>query len=387
MQMITTTADLAKACSNLATAEYVTVDTEFIRETTFWPELCLIQMASDDLAVLVDPLASGIDLAPFFELMADERVVKVFHAARQDLEIVYKLGGILPKPLFDTQVAAMVCGFGESIAYDQLVARTTDGRIDKTSRFTDWRRRPLSEQQLTYALADVTYLRDVYRELTKQLEADDRGHWLAEEMAILADPATYDLHPDDAWKRLKLRVRKPIELQVMKELATWREREARDLDKPRGRILKDDAIYEIAQQQPTDEQGLGRLRTIPNGFERSAAGRAIIAAVSRALAVPKSELPPIPRSRQLPEGTAAAVEFLKVLLKIVVEEKGVAAKMIASGDDLEKLAWKGEEAEIAAMSGWRREIFGERALGLLQGETALVYRNRKVEVVALEGDA
>lgn len=387
MQMITTTADLAKACTNLATAEYVTVDTEFIRETTFWPELCLIQMASDDLAVLVDPLASGMDLAPFFELMADESVVKVFHAARQDLEIVYKLGGILPKPLFDTQVAAMVCGFGESIAYDQLVARTTDGRIDKTSRFTDWRRRPLSEQQLTYALADVTYLRDVYRELTKQLEADDRGHWLAEEMAILADPATYDLHPDDAWKRLKLRVRKPIELQVMKELATWREREARDLDKPRGRILKDDAIYEIAQQQPTDEHGLGRLRTIPNGFERSAAGRAIIAAVSRALAVPKSELPPIPRSRQLPEGTAAAVEFLKVLLKIVVEEKGVAAKMIASGDDLEKLAWKGEEAEIAAMSGWRREIFGERALGLLQGETALVYRNRKVEVVTLDENA
>ncbi|WP_206455062.1 ribonuclease D [Aurantimonas marina] len=385
--MITTTADLAKACSDLANAEYITVDTEFIRETTFWPELCLIQMASEDLAVLVDPLAGGIDLAPFFDLMADESVVKVFHAARQDLEIVYKLGGILPVPLFDTQVAAMVCGFGESIAYDQLVARTTDGRIDKTSRFTDWRRRPLSEQQLTYALADVTYLRDVYRELSRQLEADDRSHWLAEEMAILADPATYDLHPDDAWKRLKLRVRKPIELQVMKELAAWREREARDLDKPRGRILKDDAIYEIAQQQPRDEQALGRLRTIPKGFERSAAGREIIAAVGRALAVPKSDLPPIPRSRQLPEGTAAAVEFLKVLLKIVVEEKGVAAKMIASGDDLEKLAWKGEEAGIAAMSGWRREIFGERALGLLQGETALVYRNRKVEVVALEGDA
>ncbi|HEY9056804.1 MAG TPA: ribonuclease D [Aurantimonas sp.] len=385
--MITTTADLAKACTDLASADYITVDTEFIRETTFWPELCLIQMASDHLAVLVDPLADGIDLAPFFALMADETVVKVFHAARQDLEIVYKLGGILPKPLFDTQVAAMVCGFGESIAYDQLVARTTDGRIDKTSRFTDWRRRPLSEQQLAYALADVTYLRDVYRELSRQLEADNRGHWLAEEMAILADPATYDLHPDDAWKRLKLRVRKPIELQVMKELAAWREREARDLDKPRGRILKDDAIYEIAQQQPADEQALGRLRTIPKGFERSAAGREIVAAVSRALAVPKSDLPPIPRSRQLPEGTAAAVEFLKVLLKIVVEEKGVAAKMIASGDDLEKLAWKGEDAEIAAMSGWRREIFGERALGLLQGETALVYRNRKVEVVALEGNA
>ncbi|HEX2018344.1 MAG TPA: ribonuclease D [Aurantimonas sp.] len=383
MQTITTTAALAEACATFANAEFVTVDTEFIRETTFWPELCLVQIASNDLAVLVDPLADGIDLAPFFALMRDERVVKVFHAARQDIEIIYKLGGLVPAPLFDTQVAAMVCGFGDSIAYDQLVARTTDGRIDKTSRFTDWRNRPLSDEQLAYALADVTYLRDVYRTLKAQLEAEERSGWLAEEMATLADPVTYDLHPDDAWRRLKLRVRKPIELQVLKEVAAWREREAREIDKPRGRIIKDDAIYEIAQQQPRDEQALARLRTIPRGFERSSAGREILAAVARALAVPKSELPAIPRPPQLPEGTAAAVEFLKVLLKIVVEEKGVAAKMIASGDDLEKLAWKGDAAEIPAMEGWRREIFGERALELLKGETGLVYRNRRVEVVAL----
>jgi ribonuclease D len=383
MQTITTTAALAEACATFANAEFVTVDTEFIRETTFWPELCLVQIASNDLAVLVDPLADGIDLAPFFALMRDERVVKVFHAARQDIEIIYKLGGLVPAPLFDTQVAAMVCGFGDSIAYDQLVARTTDGRIDKTSRFTDWRNRPLSDEQLAYALADVTYLRDVYRTLKAQLEAEERSGWLAEEMATLADPVTYDLHPDEAWRRLKLRVRKPIELQVLKEVAAWREREAREIDKPRGRIIKDDAIYEIAQQQPRDEQALARLRTIPRGFERSSAGREILAAVARALAVPKSELPAIPRPPQLPEGTAAAVEFLKVLLKIVVEEKGVAAKMIASGDDLEKLAWKGDAAEIPAMEGWRREIFGERALELLKGETGLVYRNRRVEVVAL----
>lgn len=383
MEPITTTEGLAEACRILAEAPFVTVDTEFIRETTFWPELCLIQMASDTLAVIVDPLAPGIDLAPFFALMKDERVIKVFHAARQDLEIVYKLGGLLPKPLFDTQIAAMVCGFGESIAYDQLVARTSDGRIDKTSRFTDWRRRPLSEQQLHYALADVTYLRDVYKLLVARITAEGRERWADEEMAVLANPETYDLHPDDAWRRLKLRVRKPIELAVLKEIAAWREREARNRDQPRGRILKDDTIFEIAQQQPRDEQSLARLRTIPKGFERSQNGKDILAAVERAMAIPKADLPPIPRMPNVPEGTAAAVEFLKVLLKIVVEEEGVAGKMIASGDDLEQLAAKGAEAEIPAMSGWRRKIFGDRALELLEGKAALCFRDRKVAVVQL----
>ncbi len=383
MNLVTTTDALASACQTFARAPFVTVDTEFIRETTFWPELCLVQVASDDLAVLVDPLAPGISLKPFFDLMADPRVVKVFHAARQDIEIVYKLGGLIPAPLFDTQVAAMVCGFGESIAYDQLVARTTAGRIDKTSRFTDWRRRPLSPEQLEYALADVTYLRDVYRALTKQIEREGRQDWLADEMAVLSDPATYDLHPDDAWKRLKLRVRKPIELQILKEIAAWREREARERDLPRGRILKDDALYEIAQQAPKDEQALGRLRTIPKGFERSATGREILAAVARANAVPRADLPPVPRSPQLPEGTAAAVEFLRVLLKIVAEEKGVAARLIGSADDLEQLAWKGENADVQLLSGWRREIFGERALALLAGRSALVFRNNRVEAIEL----
>lgn len=383
MEPITTTDGLAEACRIFADAPFVTVDTEFIRETTFWPELCLIQMASDELAVIVDPLAEGLDLAPFFALMREPRVVKVFHAARQDLEIVYKLGGLLPAPLFDTQIAAMVCGFGESIAYDQLVARTTEGRIDKTSRFTDWRRRPLSEQQLAYALADVTYLRDVYAVLKTQIAAGGRERWLDEEMAILANPETYDLHPDDAWRRLKLRVRKPIELAILKEIAAWREREARARDQPRGRILKDDAIYEIAQQQPRDEPALGRMRAIPKGFERSQIGKEILAAVERAMAIPKSELPPIPKQPSFPEGTAAAVEFLKVLLKIVVEEEGVAGKMIASGDDLEQLAAKGAEADIPAMSGWRRTIFGNRALELLEGKAALCFKDRRVAVVEL----
>ncbi|WP_427023007.1 ribonuclease D [Aureimonas ureilytica] len=383
MEPITTTAALSDACRTLAKAEFVTVDTEFIRETTFWPELCLIQMASDDLAVLVDPLAEGIDLQPFFELMADTSVLKVFHAARQDLEIIHKLGGLIPAPLFDTQVAAMVCGFGESIAYDQLVARTTKGRIDKTSRFTDWRRRPLSPEQLEYALGDVTYLRDAYRFLAKALEVEGREDWLADEMAVLSDPGTYDIHPDDAWKRLKLRIRKPIELAVLKEIAAWREREARAKDQPRSRILKDDALYEIAQQQPRDEQALSRLRTVSKGFERSNAGRELLAAVARAHAIPKSQLPPIPKPPALPEGTAAAVEFLRVLLKIVVEERGVAGRLIASSDDLEKLAVDGDKAEVPALQGWRRELFGARALELLAGQTALVYRNRKVEIVSL----
>ena len=384
MHLITTTAELADTCKTFAKFDYVTVDTEFIRETTFWPELCLIQMASPDEGVIVDPLAPGIDLSPLFALMADKSVLKVFHAARQDIEILYKLAGEVPEPLFDTQIAAMVCGFGESIAYDQLVARLTDARIDKTSRFTDWRRRPLTEKQLDYALADVTHLRDVYRALAAQIEKSGRKSWVDEEMAMLASPETYDLHPDEAWTRLKLRVKKPIELQILKEVAGWREREARDADKPRGRILKDDAIYEIAQQAPRDEQALGGLRSLSRGFERSSSGREVIAAVNRALAMPKSELPAVPRPQQLPEGTAAAVEFLKVLLKIVVEEEGVAAKLVTSSADLERLASKGETADVPALSGWRREIFGERALELLSGKAGLVYRNRRVELLAIK---
>ncbi len=261
--MIETTADLAEACKTLAQSDYITIDTEFLRETTFWPQLCLIQMASPDLAVIVDPMAKGIDLAPFFALMADEKVVKVFHAARQDIEIIYNLGGLIPHPIFDTQVAAMVCGFGDSVSYDQLVQKVKNVHIDKSSRFTDWSHRPLSEKQLDYALADVTHLRDVYQHLKAELEREGRSLWLTEEMAILESRETYDMHPDDAWQRLKMRVRKPIELAVLQTVAAWREREARARNVPRGRILKDDAIYEIAQQQPRDVEALGRLRTIP----------------------------------------------------------------------------------------------------------------------------
>ncbi|WP_395516745.1 ribonuclease D [Pseudorhizobium flavum] len=381
--MIETTAALEDACAKLAQSDFITIDTEFLRETTFWPQLCLIQMASPTTEVLVDPLAKGLDLKPFFELMANSKVVKVFHAARQDIEIIHHLGNLVPHPIFDTQVAAMVCGFGDSVSYDQLVQRTTGAHIDKTSRFTDWSRRPLSEKQLEYALADVTHLRDVYAALKAQLEREGRAGWLTEEMAILESANTYDIHPDDAWLRLKARLRKPTELAIVKFVAAWREREARSRNVPRSRVLKDDAIYEIAQQQPKDTDALSRLRTIPKGWERSASGTAVIEAVNAALALPKAEMPHAPKPTRSPEGTGAAVELLKVLLKLISDKEGVAAKVIANTDDLEKIAAEGEDADVAALHGWRRELFGDTALKLISGGVALRFVDKKVEAVEL----
>jgi ribonuclease D len=382
--MIETTAALQEACAKLAQSDFITIDTEFLRETTFWPQLCLIQMASPDVEVLVDPMAKGLDLKPFFELMANAEVTKVFHAARQDIEIIHHLGGLVPHPIFDTQVAAMVCGFGDSVSYDQLVQRTKNVHIDKSSRFTDWSRRPLTDKQLEYALADVTHLRDVYLFLKNQLEREGRALWLTEEMAILESPQTYDMHPDDAWLRLKSRLRKPQELAILKVIAAWREREARSRNVPRSRVLKDDAIYEIAQQQPKDAEALSRLRTVPKGWERSSSGAAIIEAVNAALALPKTEMPHPPKHVHVPEGTAAAVELLKVLLKLISDKEGVAAKVIANSDDLEKIAAEGEKAEVAALSGWRRDLFGDTALKLISGGVALRFVNKKVEAVELD---
>lgn len=383
--MIETTAALAEACTELAKSEFITIDTEFLRETTFWPELCLVQMASPTLEVLVDPLAKGLDLTPLFELMANPAVVKVFHAARQDIEIIYHLGGLIPHPIFDTQVAAMVCGFGDSISYDQLVQKIKNVQIDKSSRFTDWSRRPLTEKQLDYALADVTHLRDVYLSLKAQLEREGRSLWLTEEMDILESRDTYDMHPDDAWLRLKSRLRKPTELAILKFVAAWREREARSRNVPRSRVLKDDAIFEIAQQQPKDAEALSRLRTIPKGWERSTSGTAIVETVNAALALPKEEMPKAPRHSHAPEGSGAAVELLKVLLKLTADKHGVAAKVIANSDDLDKIAAEGENATVGALSGWRRELFGDVALKLINGEVALRFAGKKVE--AVEGAA
>ncbi|MCP4381928.1 MAG: ribonuclease D [Hyphomicrobiales bacterium] len=382
MPIITKTAELAAACDRLSRFDYVTVDTEFMRETTYWPKLCVIQLASIDEAVIVDALAPDIDLASFFRLMGNEAIVKVFHAARQDIEIVYHLGNLIPHPVFDTQVAAMVCGFGDSVSYDQLVNKLTGARIDKSSRFTDWSRRPLTERQQDYALADVTYLRDVYAALSTRLAEQGRTEWVREEMEVLTSPDTYRSEPASAWKRLKLRVRKPIELAVLKELAAWREQEAQARDVPRNRVIKDDAIFEIAQQQPSTPSALGPLRTIPKGFERSRAAEDIVAAVRRALAIPKDQLPRIPRSRPSANGNGAAVDLLKVLLKMTSENYGVAAKVIATVDDLEAIA-SDDDADVAALHGWRRELFGNAALRLKRGDMALAVQEN--QVIAIDG--
>ncbi|MCI5077165.1 ribonuclease D [Oricola sp.] len=383
MKPIDSTEELSQACARLAHHPFITIDTEFIRETTFWPELCLVQVASADEALLIDPLAKGIDLTPLFDLMADTNVLKVFHAARQDIEIFFKLTGKVPEPVFDTQVAAMVCGFGDAIAYDQLVRRISGEHIDKSSRFTDWRQRPLSDRQLSYALADVTHLRDVYADLSERLRSEDREHWVAEEMRVLTAPETYDLKPEDAWQRLKLRVRKPIELQILKNIAAWRETEARNRNQPRRRILKDDAIYEIAQQQPQTPEALGRLRSLNKGIERSSMAAPLIQAVTDALAIDKHDLPAIPRPPASPEGTSAAVDLLRVLLKLAAEEHGVAQKIIATTDDLEKIAIHGEDAEVPALKGWRREVFGDKALRTVRGELAIRFQERKLAVLEI----
>jgi ribonuclease D len=380
MHVITTQKELETVIAAFEKAEFVTVDTEFIRETTFWPILCLIQMAAPGVTALIDPLAPDIDLKPFFRLMANEAIVKVFHAARQDIEIIVHLGDLVPHPVFDTQVAAMVCGFGDSVSYDQLVQRITGARLDKSSRFTDWRHRPLSDKQLDYALADVTHLIEVYQHLSAELVRENRAHWLNEEMDVLTSRETYDPHPEDAWKRLKMRLRKPQELAIVQAVAAWREREARERDVPRGRVFKDDAIYEVAQQAPRDAAALSKLRTTPKGWERSSTATALLGAVNAALALPREEMPKLPKSFQPPEGSSAAAELLKVLLRIVAEKEGVASKVLASSDDIDRIAAEGEDADVPALQGWRRTVFGEAALKLVRGELAIKFDKRKIAV-------
>lgn len=380
MNIITATDDLAAACRRLAAHPSITVDTEFLRETTYYPLLCVIQMASPEEAVVVDTLAEGIDLAPFFALMADEKVLKVFHAARQDIEIVWHRANIVPHPVFDTQVAAMVLGYGDSIAYDQLVERVTGHRPDKTHRFTDWSRRPLSDEQIAYAVSDVTHLRDVFAALDADLKKRGRSEWVSEEMEVLTSPRTYDFHPERAWERLKTRVRKPKDLAVLMEVAAWREQEAQTRDVPRSRVLKDDAIGDIATHAPTSLERLANLRSLPKGFEKSKWGQDIVAAVKRGLARDPSTLPKLDKPRNGANGAAATVELLKVLLRMTSERHAVASKIIATVDDLEQIA-ADDHADVGALHGWRRELFGDAALALKHGRLALaIERGRVVRV-------
>jgi ribonuclease D len=383
MHLITRNKELAEACAWLGATPFVAVDTEFMREQTFWPKLCLIQMAANGTEVLVDSLAPGLDLQPFFDLMINEQVLKVFHSARQDIEIVHHLAGVIPHPIFDTQVAAMVCGFGEAVSYSMLVKRLLSRNLDKTSRFTDWSRRPLSDRQFTYALGDVVHLRDLYPKLKGQLDRSERASWLNEEMAVLTDPATYELHPEHAWKRLKMRIKTPKSLAVLMELAAWREREAQSQDVPRSRILKDDALYDIASQAPRTAEDLGSLRTLHNGFARSTRGRAVLEAVSKGLERDPKTIPPIERGEPMPPEAQAVVDLLRVLLKATAGRHGVAPKLIATSDELEQIA-RSDDTDVPVLRGWRRKLFGDDALALKRGELALIIRKGEVAVLPAE---
>jgi ribonuclease D len=380
MTPITTTAELAVFCDKIKGQPFVAVDTEFMRETTYWPKLCLIQAAAPNAEAVIDPLAEGMDLEPFLAILRDETILKVFHAARQDVEIFNNLQA-MPRPLFDTQVAGMAAGFGEQIAYDALVRQMLKIELDKSSRFTDWARRPLSDNQLTYALADVTHLAALYPMLHERLEREGRLAWVTDEMANLTDPALYDVEPENAWKRLRPRKHTSKYLAVYKAVAAWRERTAQSRDQPRGRILKDDAIDEVATQAPTDAEAMERLRSVPKGFAGSRFGPDLLDAIRQALKDPEAYAPVIERTRTQPSPAAGAVvELLKVLLKARAEEAGVASKLIATVSDLELIA-NDDEAKTPALTGWRLEAFGEDALKVKRGELALVLDGARVRVV------
>lgn len=380
--LIETTAELATLCEGWARADYITVDTEFMRENTFYAMLCLVQVGGPDGAVAIDPLAPGMDLAPLYALLAAPKPLKVFHAARQDLEIFFNKTGKVPAPIFDTQVAAMVCGFGESVGYETLAARLAGARIDKSSRFTDWSRRPLSERQVRYALEDVTHLRTAYEKLARNLERTGRADWLGEEMTLLSDPATYQLHPENAWKRLKVRHAKPRFLAVLREIAAWREVEAQTRDIPRSRILRDEALLEIAGHPPRSIEELLRIRGMGRGLAEGKRGQTLLAAVERALARPDSELPNLPHYEPPSRNIGPLMELLKVLLKLRCDEEDVAAKLIANTSDLERIA-SDDQADVPALQGWRRDIFGNDALALKRGELALAAKGDKVSVIRL----
>ncbi|MEX2617602.1 MAG: ribonuclease D [Alphaproteobacteria bacterium] len=380
---ITDSRRLSAFCKSVSGADYIAVDTEFLRDRTYWPRLCLVQIAGPDEAVAIDTLAPDIDLQPLYDLMANRDVLKVFHAGRQDVEIFFHATGSIPEPLFDTQVAAMVCGFGDQVSYENLVARLVGAATDKSSRFTDWAHRPLTQKQLSYALADVIHLRPAYEKLATQLEESGRTHWLDQEMNILMDRDTYRLEPELAWRRLKSRNNSPRFHAILRELAAWRETAAQTRDVPRNRILRDDALLEIAAQAPARTEALERLRALPKGYANSAAGAEIIEAVNRARNLPDSELPQLPKQQSRQSGLGAVTDLLKVLLKHVTETHDVAPRLIASSDDLELIAGD-DNASVPALQGWRREIFGEDALALKRGEVALAVKGHKTRVINLK---
>jgi ribonuclease D len=385
MKTITTTDELAAFCTEAAQYDYVTVDTEFLRERTYYSKLCLIQLAmpgtDDSNAVLVDPLSEGLSLEPLYTLFRDTSVVKVFHAARQDLEIFYVDAEVFPEPLFDTQVAAMVCGFGEQVGYETLVRKIAHQPLDKTSRFTDWSRRPLSEAQKKYALADVTHLRQIYEFLAAKLEENNRSHWVAEELEVLTNPETYVTAPRDAWKKVRTRTNSPKFLAVVRELAAFREDYARSRNIPRNRVYKDDALVEIASNKPTNSEELSRARLLLRDARKGEIAEGILRAVAAGVACPTADMPQPDRSREKLQVNPALADLLRVLLKAKTESAGVAAKLIAPASDLDGIA--AGLRDMPALHGWRREVFGNDALRLCEGKIALTAKGSEVRVVDL----
>ena len=384
MQLITDSGALADFCARLVGADFVTVDTEFLRDKTYWPQLCLVQIAGPEEAAAIDTLAPGLDLAPLLALMVDPKLLKVFHAARQDIEIFFHLSGSVPHPVFDTQVAAMVCGFGDSVSYETLATKLANARIDKSSRFTDWAHRPLTPRQLDYALADVTYLRTAYEKLKLQLDQSGRASWLDEEMAGLIDPATYRLDPAESWKRLKTRGGNRRFLTILREIAAWRELAAQQRDIPRGRILRDEALLEIAAHAPKTIDELARIRGLGRSVAEGKLGAEMLDCVLRGLAAPEADAPEPPPRNDMPPGLGPLVDLLRVLLKLRCEDNDVAQKLVANSSELEMIA-ADDNADVPALQGWRHEIFGQDALALKHGKLALSARGKRILVVPLDG--
>jgi len=378
--LIETTDALAALCERLASEEFVTVDTEFMRERTYWPELCVVQLAGSHEVAVIDAQAPELDLAPLGDLLANQAVMKVFHAARQDIEIFVLRFGDTPRPLFDTQIAAMVAGFGEQVGYDAIVSSLTGGSIDKAHRFSDWSARPLSSAQIAYAAADVTWLRQVYTALRTRLERDGRLEWVAEEMADLGDPANYRADPDAMWERLRPRSNNRRFLGMVRALAAWREREAQRVNIPRQRLLRDETLLEIAATTPADPEGLARARGISRGFAEGRTGASLLAAITEARDLPDSELPEAPSARGGDRPSPALVSLLKVLLAAKAEENHVATRLVASSDDIDRLALE-EAPDIAALHGWRLEVFGNDALALKQGRVAIGVAGRRIKLI------
>ncbi|HBC06051.1 MAG TPA: ribonuclease D [Rhodospirillaceae bacterium] len=383
MNLITDNDELRAFCAPLATVEYVTVDTEFIRERTYWPVLCLLQIGGPDGAAAVDALAPGIDLAPVFELLANRNVLKVFHAARQDMEIFCRAMDDCPAPVFDTQIAAMVCGFGDSVGYETLVAKLAKETVDKSSRFTDWAARPLSDKQISYALSDVTHLRTVYEKLQAKLEKSGRLAWVASEMEALHNRSFYETDPMEAYERLKVRRPSARLLAILREVAAWREIEAQRADVPRNRIVRDESIVEIAHHPPKSIENLARIRGLSQKMAEGWQGRQIMEAVERGRALPDDECPTPVEKLVLPRGIGPVADLLKVFLKMCAEESGVAQRLIANSEDIDTIAAFGEEADVPALKGWRRELFGEAALKLRDGRMGLAIKDRVLTVVDL----